>query len=425
MRLFGLLYDLGLHLLALATLPKGVRQWKKYKKLLFHKLGGGFPRIEKQARKLVWIHAVSLGETKAVIPLVKRLKKENPTLLILLSTTTQTGHEEGKKNLSCADFHLFLPFDVSYIIKPLVRRVSPDLVILVETDFWYHFQKTAKECGAQLILINGKLSVRSFLRYKKLPFLSRALFHPFDHFCLQGEVYRERFEKLGVPQEKMSIMGNMKCEGVELLSDEEVLRWRESLALTPRDQVLVLGSTHAPEEKIWMGALKRLWEEFPTLKVLLVPRHPERFAEVASLLEEAGIRYNRWGEKRAFDQVSLLLVDAMGVLRNCYQIGDFAFVGGSFTEKVGGHNIMEPCFYGKAVLFGPHMQGQPDFLELVRSFSAGIQIQVEEIVPVVKKLMQEPHWKEGLGRNGRRLVGVSLGALDKTYAKIQEAIVSK
>lgn len=412
MTLFGLLYDLGLHLYACAALPKLALHFRKYKKSFKAKLGLGFPLIEKGGRQLIWIHAVSLGETKAVAPLVKRLKSLKNPPLILLSTTTQTGHAEGLKSSPTADYHVFLPFDFSYIIRRIVKKTSPNLLILTETDFWYHFQDAAKECGAELVVINGKISERSYKRLTSVPFLARNLFHSIDHFYVQGELYKNRFADLKVPLTKITVTGNLKLDSEVEYFDPASLKQKLGLG---SHFVLTLGSTHDPEEQIWIAALKKIWLTHPHLKVILVPRHPERFNEVAKLLASENIPYSRWSEEGTFEHASVLLVDAMGVLRKCYQICDLAFVGGSLTEKVGGHNILEPAFYGKPVLFGPYMHSQPDLLDLVHTFEAGLQVTNETLMTTLTHLINNPAERTKLGFNGQKLIASSRGALDKTF----------
>lgn len=394
--MFSFFYDLCLHVYALFCLRK-LLTWKK------------FPKIEKNGRELIWIHAVSFGETKAVAPLIRRFKAlENPPLIVL-STITKTGHAAGLKTE--ADFPVYLPFDLSYIIRPIIKRIAPDLVILTETDFWYQFQRAAKKIGAKLVLINGKISERSFKRHMSLPFLRRRLFEPFDLCCVQGQLYHDRFRTLGIPESKLKITGNIKLDVSE--ASQTFIPSREHLGVKDCF-VLTLGSTHPPEERIWMTALKQLWLHYPNLKVIIAPRHPERFAEVGKLIASETLPFGRWSERETLHERNILLVDEMGALREFYKLSDVAFVGGSFTPKVGGHNILEPAYYGKPVLFGPYMHSQPDFLELVKTYRVGLQITPEEIFPTMHKFISTPTLCSELGDGGLQLITESRGALDKT-----------
>ncbi|MEZ5314797.1 MAG: 3-deoxy-D-manno-octulosonic acid transferase [Chlamydiales bacterium] len=407
------LYNLGIHFFACFRV---LSQWRKYRGLVKAKLGQGFPEIKKGNRVVVWVHAVSMGETKAIAPLIEKMKSLTEPPLIILSTATQSGHEEGKKGM--ADYKVYLPFDFPYIIRPIIRRLSPDLVILTETDFWYHFQDAAKKSGATLVVVNAKLSQRSFARYQKFPFLIRYLLHPIDYFYVQGALYQERIHNLGIPLDKMSITGNIKLD----VSTKTIPTInRKNLGLNSHF-VITLGSTHPPEEEIWIRALKKLWQDYPELKVLIAPRHPERFEVVAHLLKKESLNYTSWSEQGTLDCHNILLIDAMGILNAFYQISDLAFVGGSFTPAIGGHNILEPCFYGKPVLFGPHMDSQPDLVELMLSYSAGIQITPKDIYPTLRKLISNPTLCHKIGENGLHLLHQSRGAMDKTFNALRPLI---
>ncbi len=407
------LYDVAIHFFAFFKL---LFNRKKYRGIVGARLGKGFPKIEKGSQKLVWVHAVSLGEAKAIAPLIKKLKSQKNAPIVILSTITQTGHEEGKK--SCADYTVYLPFDFSYIIRPIVRRLCPDLVILTETDFWYHFQASAKKCGAKLAVVNAKLSKRSFERYQKFPMFVRYFLGPVDHFYAQGAVYAERFEQLGISSGKITITGNLKLDATAEITEEPT---RKQLGLDD-NFVITLGSTHAPEEKIWIHALKHLWQEHSGIKVLIVPRHPERFNEVANLLEQEDLFYGRWSQKGTLHTRDILLVDTMGALKTCYQLSDLTFVGGSFAPHVGGHNILEPCSYGKPVLFGPYMASQPDLLDLARSYQAGVQIMPEDIISTVNQFITCPKLSMQIGQNGLNLLAGSRGALEKTFNALQSLL---
>lgn len=409
-------YNVALHFLALLALPKvlyGICVKGKYRKSFFKRWGVGFPRIEKDGRPLIWIHAVSLGETKAITPLITRLKQSPSNPQILLTTVTETGYSEALK--AGADVVSYMPLDFSYCISAAVKKAKPTLVLLTESDFWYNFQMSAQKEGAKLALVNGKLSLRSFNRLQKVPFFAKALFAPFSLFCVQGQSYAARFAALGVSPQQVEISGNIKLDGFSTHTDGETLRKR--LHLEPQDLVFTCGSTHDPEEKIVLQMLPALFNKFPHLKVLIVPRHPERFEVVARLLEKSGLPWGRLSDDSA-EGKRVILVDAMGHLRACYSVSHVAFVGGSLTPRVGGHNILEPGFYGVPVLFGPYMHTQPDFLDLVRSYGAGEEVTQENFLVTVEKYLENPKLCQEVGEKGRCLIEESRGALDFTYRKI-------
>lgn len=428
-----ILYELMLWLLALAALPKMLYQrlvHKKYKKSLFKRFGIGFPAISKGSRKLIWIHAVSVGETKAVAALAKMLKTKLQNPILVISSTTETGHAEAERSIPSADYHVYLPLDFRWIIKPIVKRLLPDLVILVETDFWYNFLKASKEVGATVAVVNGKISLSSLQRFQRFPDLSRHLFTQLDLCCVQNRIYQERFEQVGMDKEKIKITGNMKFDEIyPQLTGEELSRWKKQLGIAADDPVLVAGSTHDPEEKMILEALQEVWKEYPNLKVMLVPRHPERFNEVAGLISGSKVRFSRLSELAArhngtpIGDDKVILIDAMGVLRKCYQMANIAIVGGSFTQKVGGHNIIEPCWYGVPVLFGPFMHTQQELVTLVNQYHAGVQVTAQELATTLISYLKDPKKREELGRGGLQLTGEAKGATQKTWRSLSDCVL--
>jgi 3-deoxy-D-manno-octulosonic-acid transferase len=424
---FSILYEISLVLVGLATLPKILYMrlvHKKYKHSLFRKFGNGFPIIEKGDRPLIWIHAVSVGETKVAASLVKRLKVENKNSLIVVSSVTETGHAEAQRAIPSADFHVYFPFDFSWVIKPIVKRVNPDLVILCESDFWYNFLSTAKGQGAKIALINGKISERSLKRFQATPFFSKRLFDQIDLFCIQNKHYMERFEALQLPVEKKRLItGNMKFDDACIsLSADQLRDWREQLGVKSSDQIIVVGSSHDPEEKNLLKSLQELWKKFPDLKAILVPRHPERFNEVANLLQKQAIPFQRFTAINKQAGAKVILMDTMGLLRKCYQLADIAIVGGSFTSKVGGHNILEPSWFGVPVLFGPFMHQQPELVELVQEYGSGQQVKFEECTPVIESLLKDQESRQKIGKAGLKMVGELHGATEKTFEAINSLI---
>lgn len=426
--LLSIIYEVCLFLIGLAALPAFLYELVfkgKYRKSLLKRFGSGFPLIKKGERPLVWIHAVSLGETKAVSALAKKMRTELKNPVIVFSTTTETGYVEACRTIA-ADYHVYLPFDFGWVIKPIIRRTAPDVLILCESDFWFNFISTAKAAGAYVALVNGKISRTSTERLKKVPFFAKALFNSIDLLCVQSNLYRTRFESLGILTDKIVVTGNMKFDGdYAKLPATQLQAWRNELGIRPKDPVLVVGSSHHPEEALLLKALSQVWSQFPNLKVMIVPRHPERFNEVAGILQKNNISFRRLSQKHAeSSDMPVILIDAMGLLRKCYQLADIAIVAGSYTAKVGGHNILEPSWYGVPVIFGPHMQGQPDLLELVREYKAGMQVNIEELPQVLIKLLDHPQECKELGSAGLKLAGDVHGATGKTWDLIRKYAVA-
>lgn len=422
--LSGILYDLALWVYALFMLPKMLYQrivHGKYRNVMTKRFGFGFPNISKKEKKLIWIHAVSVGETKAVAALAKKLKKELNDPIIVVSSVTDTGYAEAQRSLPFANYHVYMPFDLYFLIFPIIKRIKPDLVILSESDFWYNFLRCSKKYGAKLALVNGKISQKSLARFLNVPGFAKKLFSLLDVICVQNQLYRDRFLELGLDPKKIVVTGNMKLDEVyPKLQPTELTEWRKQLGITSETQVLVAGSTHDPEEKMLLDALKEIWEKNPNLKVLIVPRKPERFSEVAALLSKRNIPFGRFSSLGvATGQEKVILIDTMGLLRKCYQLADVAFVGGSFTEKVGGHNIIEPCWYGVPVVFGPYTHTQTEFVSLVQEYRAGMQIPSDKFSQVLTSLLEDAPKRQELGQGGIRLVSEMSGATAKAYTALQ------
>ncbi len=416
--MIAILYEIGLFLFFCISFPKALYQrlvLGKYRGTFLLRFGIGFPKIEKKGRPLVWIHAVSLGETKAVVPLAKQIYESLENPLIVISSVTETGHAEAKKSIPFAAHHVYLPIDFRFIIGPIMRRIAPDLVLLTETDFWLNFLKSAKKAGAKIVVVNGKLSERSARRYQRLAFITKPLWQLIDLFCVQSNSYKERFESAGVPSDRLYVTGNLKLDSSSSHLKGELLDvWRQKFRIMPDHPVLVVGSTHAPEEKIFLDVLPELWCRYPHLKVLLIPRHPERFDSVAELCAQASIPFSRYSQNNISEK--LVLVDEMGILQKCYQLADVAFVGGSFTEKVGGHNILEPCAFGVPVLFGPHMHAQPDLVKLVMEYQAGVQTDSFHLVPALSELLANSEQRLDFGQAGIKLMNETRGATMRTLS---------
>jgi 3-deoxy-D-manno-octulosonic-acid transferase len=412
-----LLYNVALLFYALAYLPKflweAIRH-RKHRKSFLEKLGFKVPIFSLPSDNFkIWVHSVSMGETKAVAPLVAKLREQFPQSSIVISTTTETGLGEAKRSMPGLDNYFYLPLDFSWSIKRLVQRIKPDLLILVESDFWYNLVRQNKN----VVLVNGKISETSLARFRFFSFFSKRLFAEFDLFCVQSQRYGDRFKSLGIDPSKIVVTGNLKFD--QPFPHIDIPRWKKDLGIAPEDRVITLGSTHDPEEDQLIEALQPLLKDFSTLKILLVPRHPERFVSVASLLEKKGIPFARFSDhlpKHGNERV--ILVDAMGILSACYQLSELAIVGGSLVSHVGGHNIFEPAALGIPVLFGPHMESQKDLVDIVVQGGAGKQVALDEICAAVRTMLIRP--PEEMKQAGYKLASEVHGSTERTCQALQQ-----
>lgn len=411
-------YEVGLWVLALFALPKLCYSYffkNKYRKSLAARLGFNLPDFSKSSLPSIWIHAVSVGETKAVAVLARQIKNQFPKHSLIISSTTETGHEEAKRSLPFADYHVFLPFDFKCIVSKVIKKARPAVVLLCETDFWFNFLQAAKKSGAQIAIVNGKLSGKSKKNFQKYSFFSRQLFESISLFCVQDEVYESRFLEIGIPEEKVSVTGNLKWDDIfSVLTEQEVIDWKKRLGIKD-ELVLTIGSTHKEEEELFISVIKGLLNEQEYLKIILVPRHPERISEVVQLLNKYNLSYVLFTDIQESEKnVQVVLVNVIGKLRVFYQLCDIALVAGSFTERVGGHNLMEPSAYGKPVVFGPIVHAQLELAKVVVESGAGIQTTREKLKSDLKELITNKGLREEIGERGFVMVNRVKRSVNRT-----------
>ncbi len=379
----------------------------KYRSSLKERLGLVLPPVF--SKKVIWIHTVSMGETRAAASLYQALRKAYPDTPFVVSTTTETGQAEAKRSLPNADAYFYLPLDITWIVAKLVRRLQPSVLILVEGDIWPNLLNAAKKQGVKLFLVNGKISEKSTKRFGYFPAFTKHLFSLFDILCVQTKVYKDRFVQIGAPAEKIFVTGNLKYDAkFPELTPTALAEWKRELKIQPQDRVITIGSTHDPEE----DQLTRALADIPNLKILLVPRHPERFEALSKRYPATYSKLEQLtGEER------IILIDAMGVLPTCYQLSELAIVGGSFVDHIGGHNILEPIQCGIPVLFGPYMAAQKEMVDLVRSGKAGAQVSLSDVPSAVQKILENPSHPEV-----EQFAQLLRGSTEKTVRALQRLI---
>lgn len=397
----------------------------KYRESTLPRLGfQKYPNADKN-RKTYLIHSVSVGETQVAGTLANELKAEDPNCRVFVSTVTETGQAVASK-LKNVDGHFYLPYDLWPLTNKIFKCIQPDAVIVVENDLWLNYLHSAHTRQVPCFLVNGKLSESSLRSYKKFTKFGQLLFDPIKHFFVQSDTYQKRFEDMGIAHQKLSICGNIKLDSkIPVLTDDEQTDFCYSLGLDKDklDQCLIYGSTHADEEELALSVHQELEKDFPNLQTIIVPRHPERFDKVCSILEKSGAPFSRVSQIKANDKsAKILVVDQMGALMKLYQIGTIGIVCGSFTGKVGGHNFLEPAFYDKAFVYGPWTFSQPGFYQLCQQANAGIQCPAEELSQVVQKLLQNPELQAEHGQRGKSIIDRSKGAVHHTVEVINNLI---
>jgi 3-deoxy-D-manno-octulosonic-acid transferase len=391
-----------------------------------HPLGDLSEEIEEIERKQrLFIHAVSVGEVKAAILFIKRLLNKWKNSSIVLSVTTHTGYKEAQKLVKEDEFKeknielIFFPFDFSWVMKPFLEAIRPDKIFLIEGDLWLNFLYYAKKIHAQVYLISGKLSKTSLKRFKIFSFFSKKLFSLIDLFFVQNGLYKKRFLELGVPEKKVQITGNIKFDDQpKLLLPNEKENWKKIFHLG--EHTLCIFSTHSGEEELFLDVLNSFWKKFPYVKVLLVPRHPERFPLVQTLLKKRNIPFGTFSiQDQINGEEKLLLIDTMGFLSTAFQLSDLAIGGGSFTNRIGGHNILEPIFFDVPVFFGPFMFSQEELKQVVLEGECGKLVSIEEIADRLLEYYSDSKEQKRMKENCEHVKKSFQGSIEKVFIAIE------
>ena len=375
----------------------------------------------------VWFHAVSVGEVNLLQPLLAAMEKQHPDWDCVISTTTRTGYE-----LACQKYAshsvFYCPLDFSWSVRSALRRIRPQLLVLVELELWPNLIRCAKRVGIPVAVVNGRLSASSARGYTRIRFFIRRLLGSIDLLAVQNEEYAERFRQLGAQPHQLQVTGSLKFDGVDQDRDNPATQQLASLAQIRDEHVVFLaGSTQHPEEQLAVSVYQKLVGDYPQLRLILVPRHPERFSEVANMLDQQGIDWQRRSEldPQAADTVPpVLLVDAMGELGAWWGTAQIAFVGGSLGKR-GGQNMIEPSGYGAAVSFGPHTQNFRDIVEMLLQDEAAVVVQDEqELTRFVKECLEDPESARQLGQRAQQFVASQNGATERTVALLKSLLSS-
>jgi len=427
------LYNILLTLFLISSAPyfflRGAVQ-KPFRKELVQRMGF-FPNLS--GERPLWIHAASVGEVFCSIPLIKRIKKDFPRSVMIMTTMTRTGHEAARTRVREADAVLFFPIDHPLTIRRAIAAIHPGLLLIAETELWPNLLRYCGEKGIPIALFNGRISRRSFRRYLFFKFFFKRCLEPISAFLMQTEEDRNRIIQIGASPEKTRVTGNLKFDQtVPPPTQEGLTQTAKSLGLRGNERILVAGSTHAGEEEILLSLFKELRKIVPHLVLLLAPRHLERLAEVERLLERESVP---WRKKTSLAMESnrsgggkngvpsVILLDTMGELMSLYRLGALVFIGGSLVP-VGGHNPLEPLLFKKSVLFGPHMF---NFLEVSQGLiEAGGAVQVagsQDLFSQLKRLLLDQKAAEETGEKGFRFLQRHRGATERVFEEIRPFLI--
>jgi 3-deoxy-D-manno-octulosonic-acid transferase len=389
---------------------------------------GGLPARE--SRRSIWVHAVSVGELLQIRPLLKALRERHPQYDVVVTYTTKTAAEIAARELPDY-YHCYSPLDLSWIVAKFFRVLNPALIVLVELELWPNWLMHARRKGVPVLLANGRISEHSFRNYRRFKWLLQPAYDAISTWAMQDEAYEERARALvgtgarsasdGLARDRVRTVGNLKYDSLASEADPEKVRYfRQAFAISENQRVLVCGSTHPGEHEMIVETLPRL-----ACRVVIVPRHPERYDSVREMLTRAGIPWRNRSELSPNNPAAsndVILLNTVGELSSVYGIADVVFVGGSLIPH-GGQNMMEPVAYGKATLFGPHTHNFKATVRELKEAGGATEVQnAVELEAEIKRLLNDDAACIALGQAGQKRLLASRGALARHLKLIEELL---
>ena len=375
---------------------------------------------------VVWVHAVSLGEVTAAIPLIKALHQRFPNWTILVSTVTETGREAVEERLDGIAHHFYCPLDFPWAVNAYVREVRPVAFLVVETELWPNLLRSISRLHVPTILVNGRLSSNSFQRYLMIPGFMKEVLSTLTLCLMQSERDSQRMIRLGADPKRVYNSGNMKFDLVDEAGDVcSSMISPSQISVTADEKLIIAGSTHCEEEDQLLRCYQRLCESLPRLVLLIAPRHIERTNKVEEKILTYGfpcLRKSQIKSNTAMAQSNqgprVIILDTRGELSSIYSLGWIAFVGGTLTP-IGGHNLLEPASWGKPVFFGPYTDHCEEVSRLLREGGGGIQVQNEdEFYEKVKRAYNDESWIQRAGKAAYDVLQAHRGVVKKNLEHI-------
>ncbi len=400
----------------------------------FRQRFGYLPKFEHNGKPVIWLHCVSVGETNAARPLVDELSKSYPEYRLVVSTTTKTGQNLARELFGeKAAFIFYFPFDWRFTVNRVLKIIRPNIVLIMETELWFNFIREAGRSGAHIYIVNGRLSEKSLNRYMWIKKTMRRVFHYIDLAMMQGYDDADRLVRLGVRGNKIKITGNLKFDQKPLEPEHHLTAFfKERFGITDESPLIIAASTHAPEEKWIIEAFKKVYKaaDGNLPRLLIAPRHPERFAEVEELVKETGFNWIKRTSALSFDDemADVILLDTIGELRDVYPLAKIVFVGGSLIPH-GGQSVLEPAIEKNAIVTGHYTM---NFSEIIRTFlenEALIQLPElnedeipEKLARVFLDLLNNKKKRGKLAENAYETIGHNRGACQRTLKLLKPSL---
>lgn len=388
--------------------------------------------FQQNERSAIWVHAVSVGETLAVAGLVRALRERYPERKIFLSHVTPAGREAGESRIQGVAGRFYLPLDWTFAVKRAMDCIRPSLLLIVETELWPNLTRAARASGVRVVVVNARLSDRSYPRYRLAGSFMRRVLENVDRVCAQSPRDAERFLSLGARPERVFVTGNLKFDALPPQTGDLAKLLIGALRIAQRGPIVVAASTMPGEESLLLPAWSEIRRRVPRALMILAPRHPARFEAVSQLLAGKGLGYARRTElemvqERMASQLAgpeVLLLDSIGELAGIFNVADVVFMGGSLVPT-GGHNLLEPAFWGKPILFGPYMENFRDMVELFLGAGGAVQIRdCSELARSAIELIENPERRRQLGEAARSLLKQESGATERVLDHVKDWLVT-
>jgi 3-deoxy-D-manno-octulosonic-acid transferase len=374
----------------------------------------------------IWFHAVSVGEFNAILPLLQEFHSHHCNFNIIVSTATATGNALAREKVGQFARVVYMPLDAPFAVNSWLDRSKPRALVIAETEIWPGLTAACSNRRIPLIVVNGRISPRSFRTYLRLRLIFGAVLKQFAYIGVQSLEEQKRYSQLLANKEKpgqITVLGNLKFDGLKQKSAPEIASLRETMNLEDSDQVIIGGSTHEGEESCLLDAFAQLQKKYTDLKLILVPRHPDRFEKVAALIESYGFKVARFSRSENFAQgVEVYLLDVIGKLSDYYALSNIAFVGGTIAP-IGGHNLLEPYLYNVPVICGSHIEKAKDMVQALGERQA---LQVvpdgQALTQQLDRLLGDKVLCESIGARGHQLILESKGATLRALSLIEKAL---
>jgi 3-deoxy-D-manno-octulosonic-acid transferase len=434
--LYSLLLTVGFVLL-LPRFAIDALRTRKYVTGLRQRLGN-LPKLPASDQPLIWLHCVSVGETEAARPLVRALRQRFPSYRLVVSTTTVTGQQVAQRVFRQEAAAIFyFPIDWAWTVRRVLRTLNPSAVLIMETELWPNLLRTCRRQSIPVALVNGRISATSFRRYRMIKIFTARMLNNLTMAIMQSERDVSRLRELGMASERTSSAGNLKFDGASNSDNDGAFNpdLRSRFGFSQRQSLIVAASTHWPEEQVLIDAFKRIKQstEDKQVRLLIAPRHPERFTEVADLIADSGLSWARRTTAPAKEDATcdIILLDSIGELRAVFPLADIAFIGGSIASH-GGHNVLEPAVEGVCVITGPHTDNFAAIIKTLLGEGALVQLgevaiseAAKQLAATIKELLENETRRREIGRRAIAVCDSNRGATNRTMQILAKLLSSR